>query len=329
MVSIDKTVVVCATMTRAHSSAVQPDLAVLQTFIEVVNRGSFTAAAAQLRISKSIASRRITVLEEQMEVRLLTRSTRRLVPTEAGLAFHARCRVLLKELEDAWLESRADGGAIAGRLRLTAPTSLESLLVTPVVAALLRRHPALEFDILLTDRRIDLTEHNVDLAIRGGPLGDSTHVARRLALVPAIIVGSPAYLERAGEPTTPAELTAQTFIEHSEIGLQRLWRHQDDRAVAPARVRQRLRINSFDVLTDLALAGVGLCAVPQVQVAAAVEHGRLRPVLQDHPLVELPLWAVFPSARHPSRRLRLLIDTLAAYAARPFLAWGTPCEDPA
>lgn len=305
------------------------DLDDLRAFVEVVNRGGFTAAAAQLRTTPTVVNRRVTRLEAELGSRLVTRSTRGAAPTEAGAAFHERARALLHDLDEACLEVRGDGSALAGLLRFTAPSSLEKLLVQPVVSYLMRLHPRLRFELVLSDQRVDMAAQNVDLAIRGGPLDDSVLVARRLALVPAVMAASPGYLARCGVPASPQDLADHTLLEHAEVGLAHFWRAGDPGAEPLPAPRQRMRINGFESLVDMAVDGVGVCVAPEVQLARCLADGRLQRVLPDVLLAEVPLWAVFPVARHPTRRLRLLLDTLAAYAARPFETWGQPVESPA
>ena len=302
------------------------DLDDLRAFVEVVNRGGFTAAAAQLRTTPTVINRRVTRLEAELGTHLVTRSTRGASPTEAGAAFCERATTLLHELEDACLEAGGDGLALGGLLRFTAPTSLELLLVQPVVSHLLRLHPNLRFELVLADQRVDLAAQNVDLAIRGGPLEDSSLVARRLALVPAVMAASPDYLARRGVPASPLDLADHTLLEHAEVGLAQFWRAGDPGAEPLPAPQQRMRINGFESLVDMAVDGVGVCVAPEVQLARCLADGRLQRVLPDALMAEVPLWAVFPVARHPTRRLRLLLDTLAAYAARPFEAWGQPVE---
>lgn len=307
----------------------QGDLDELRAFVEVVGRGGFAAAARQLHTTPTVINRRVTRLEAGLRTRLLVRSTLGAEPTEAGAAFHERCVQLLGELDEACQDARGDGAEPAGLLKLSAPSSLERLLVQPVVSRLMRSHPLLRFELTLGDRRIDQSAHQADLSIRGGPLDDSSLVARRLALVPVVLAASPAYLARCGEPDGPEALAGHCLLEHAEVGLVQSWRDPSLPAAQLPRPRQRMVINGFEALVDLAVDGMGICVASQVQLAQELADGRLRRVLPQLPLAESPLWAVFPTSRHPSRRLRLLLEAFATYAAQPFERWGEPMEPPA
>lgn len=307
----------------------QGDLDELRAFVEVVGRGGFAAAARQLHTTPTVINRRVTRLEAGLRTRLLVRSTLGAEPTEAGAAFHERCVQLLGELDEACQDARGDGAEPAGLIKLNAPSSLERLLVQPVVSRLMRSHPLLRFELTLGDRRVDQSAHQVDLSIRGGPLDDSSLVARRLALVPVVLAASPAYLARCGEPDGPAALAAHCLLEHAEVGLVPSWCDPALPAARLPRPRQRLVVNGFEALVDLAVDGLGICVASQVQLARELADGRLRRVLPQHALAESPLWAVFPGSRHPSRRLRLLLEAFAVYAAQPFEHWGEPMAVPA
>ena len=237
-----------------------PDLDALATFVEVIERGSYTAAARRLGISKSIASRRITRLEADLKARLLDRTTRVVAPTEAGRAFHERCRALLRELGEACEQAATARGTVAGLLRVTAPTSFAHTLVMPAVAELARLHPQLELQVHLDERQIDLLHEGFDLAVRAGPLKDSGFAQRLLCRLDGVVVASPAYLKRHGEPRTPADLVRHIGLDHTEMQPQRLWRFGP--TGAGTSFARRVLVNGFDALHDLACAGVGIAALP-------------------------------------------------------------------
>lgn len=300
------------------------DIADLQAFVAVAVAGGFAAAAKRLHSTPVMINRRVSRLEDRVGTRLLTRSTRGAVPTDAGWQFHERCVTILADLDGACQELRGGAGEPEGFLRITAPASLDRLLVQPVVSALMQRHSGLRFDLLLSDRRIDLSAQQVDLAVRGGPLADSTLKARLLATVPVIMAAGQGYLARKGSPRTAQDLSTHALLEHAEVGLATWWSPQA-KAQPPA-PRQRLRVNSFEMLVDLAEADAGLCVAPQVHLAQALAAGRLERVLPDLPLTDVPLWAVYSTARVAPLRLRVLVDSLLAQAARPFTEWGLAPE---
>lgn len=297
------------------------DLDGMQTFVEVVERGGFTAAAKRLGISKSIASRRVTKLETALGSRLLNRTTRGMALTDIGQAFFERCRTLLSELEAACEDATGQGSEVSGLLRIAAPTVLGRPLIAPVVARLMRTHPRLRFDIALDERIVDLVGSGFDLAVRSGALPDSRLIARRLAWLRGHIVASPDYLRRHGCPQQPGDLAVHVCMEHSELGPPGHWRFEADGFTVP--IAQRLRVNSFDTLFELALSGAGMAILPTFVGVAELATGRLLRVLPEHEILGRELHAVSPPARRLSPKVKLLLDSLVAYAARPAEQWGT------
>lgn len=295
-----------------------PDLDQLSAFVEVVERGGFSAAARRLGIATSIVSRRVARLESTLGTRLLERSTRGLALTEAGRAFHERCRTLLAGLQEACEQAAAPDGEVAGVLRLTAPASFRRTLVTPVVAALARTHERLVFEVHLDDGRLDLLQEGFDLAIRAGPLADSDLLRRPLCSVEGVVVASPAYLARHGTPRTPADLRQHVGLDHSALRPGRLWHFEPDVTVPFAR---RMLVNDLEAVYELALAGVGVAALPLSTAAPAVERGALRLLLPRHRLVPHRLTALYPASRRELPKLRVLLEALAEHAARPQAQW--------
>lgn len=301
-----------------------PDLAQLRTLVAVVDAGGFTTAARQLGVSVSVASRRLSALEAMLGQPLLHRSTRGMALTEAGRRFVDSSRALLASLEDACDAMRADGragGRIGGRVRLTAPQSLGAALLAPVLARLLAEHPALDAEVLLDDRRIDLVGAAVDLAVRAGPLPENRLLARQLTVVHGLLAASPDYLARHGHPRRVADLSRHVLLTHSELGARGLWNLGDE---LDAGLHQRVHANSFDMLHALALAGAGIAPLPPFQGLADLAAGRLVRVLPRISTPGVPLWAVAPSGRTMPARVRCVLDALVAYAARPAERWGEP-----
>jgi DNA-binding transcriptional LysR family regulator len=298
------------------------DLDGLQTFVEVIERGGFTAAAKRLGVSKSIASRRVARLEAALGSRLLNRTTRGMALTDVGQAFFERCRTVLAELEAACEDATGQGSEISGLLRISAPTVLARPLIAPVVAELMARHTRLRFDIALDERIVDLVGSGFDLAVRTGSLPDSRFIARPLARLHGQVVASPDYLRRHGTPETPAALAGHVCLEHSELGPAGQWRFEGPGGEVVATIGQQLRVNSFETLEALALAGTGLTVLPTFLGTQALADGRLQRVLTGHAVVGRELHALAPPTRRLSPKVRLLMDTLVAHAARPAEAWG-------
>lgn len=297
-----------------------PDLGAVQAFVAVADCASFAEAAKRLALSTSAVSRRVAALEAQLQVRLLTRTTRGMALTEAGERFHRRCRDLLAELALAAEDVGGDSDRVHGLVRLTAPHSLlGNALVAPVVADLLVRQPGLRFDIVLDDRKLDLVAGAIDVAVRIGPVPDSRSFARRLAAVEGRLVASPAYLARHGTPQQAADLANHLCLEHAALGPQGLWRMDDGELP-----QRRVRANSFELLLQLARAGAGLAVMPAFAIVDDLATGVLRTVLPEWRSPPFELFAVAPPASKLSARARLVMEALAAYAARPVERWGEP-----
>lgn len=296
-----------------------PDLEALTAYVEVVERGGFSAAARRLGIATSMVSRRVTRLEAALKVRLLERTTRGLAPTEAGRAFHERARELLAGLQEACEQAAAPVGEVAGTLRLTAPASFMRTLVVPVAAALAQRHERLVLEVELDDGRLDLLREGFDVAVRAGPLADSDLLRRPLCEVEGVVVASPAYLKRRGVPKGAADLARHVGLDHTGLQPSRLWRFESGSAVS---FERRLLVNNLDALFELALAGAGVAALPLATAAAAVEAGRLRRLLARERLVPHALTALYPVSRRSSPKVRALLEALATHAAQPQAAWG-------
>lgn len=307
-----------------ESTTLRADLGALEAFVEVVDRGGFTAAAERLGLSKSVVSRRVQQLEARLQTRLLHRSTRAMGLTDAGRQFHERCRGLLQELQDACEQASGRTGEVAGLLRVTAPASFAQALMVPVLAVLARRHPRLQVDLVLDERRLDLLGEGFDLAVRAGPLPDSALRVRRLAQLQGVVAASPAYLAAHGEPHRPEELAAHVGLHHRELAPQELWRFvASDGAVSTVtRFARRLQVNGFDTLEALARAGVGIAVLPLATAAPALARGELVALLPAHALQPHELSALYPSTRAQSPKLAALLDALVEHAARPQDRWA-------
>jgi DNA-binding transcriptional LysR family regulator len=196
----------------------------LALFVRVAETGSFSRAGREIGMAQPTVSRVIGALETRLGVKLLMRTTRKVTPTEAGLALLDRARIVLSELEEAEGAARGAGGLV-GVLRVATPVTFGAREIAPRLAAFLEAHPALRIELLMADRRVDLMEEGVDLAIRLGPLEDSSFVSRRLASAPRYLVASPAYLQRRGAPASPADLQAHDVILGRSPGVE-VWRLQ-------------------------------------------------------------------------------------------------------
>ncbi|MBI5256608.1 MAG: LysR family transcriptional regulator [Burkholderiales bacterium] len=303
-----------------------PDFQAMATFVEVVERGGFTAAARTLGIAKSMASRRVAQLESALGTRLLNRTTRGMALTEPGREFFARAQAALKSLHEACEQAAGRGGEVSGSLRITAPAALASALVVPVVSRLMAEHPRLGFEVLLEERRLDLLREGIDLAVRTGPLADSTLMARPLADIAGLAVASPAYLAAHGRPDSIEALAGHVLLDHAELVMGiGAWRFDTPQGLRVPGGERRLRINSFEALRDLAIDGHGIAPLPPFVATPAVQAGALQVVLPQYRLAAHRLYAVFPPARPLAAKLRVLIDALVQHAGGSAAAWrGEP-----
>ena len=291
----------------------------MTTFLRVVEAGGITAAAAQLGLSKSVVSKRISDLEEALGMGLLRRSTRRVIPTEQGLALYERMREALRTVNEAVDAVAGHQGRLSGRLRVTAPMSFGTLYLGSILADFARLHPDLELAVDLDDRMLNLVGGGYDLAIRSGRLPNSSLIARKLCVSPRLVCCSPGYARERGLPKTIEELSAHSCIDYANVHASRLWQfapaapNPKPRAVV---TRSRIVANNGEIVRDAAIAGLGLAVLPLFIVVDALRTGRLIHVLPNETPLPDPIYVVYPPARHLPQRARAFIDHVAAALAQ-------------
>lgn len=279
----------------------------IRGFIEVVDAGGFSRAAARLGLSKSIISRRVARLEEELGAQLLTRTTRGITPTEAGLEFKARAERALAELDAARDAVSSDGDQLSGRLRISAPLSFGIRHLAPMVIDMAWQHPALEIDISYSDRLVDLVGEGFDLAFRIGRLKDSFLIARKICDIHAVPIASPAYLERRGEPRHPADLAGHDCIGYTGATSTE-WPFQHGRRQIAIRPQTRLRTDSGEAILQWVEAGLGISVLPTFICVDAIRSGAVKVILPDYPLPVSGLYAIRPPGIHLPRKVRVFID---------------------
>ncbi len=282
----------------------------LRAFVEAVEAGGFNRAAARLGVAKSIVSRRIARLEAELGVRLLTRTTRGISPTEAGLDLKVRGERVLAELEEMRDAVAQQSSEVSGRLRVSAPLSFVNYLA-PIFSEMGCRHPKLELDVSFSDRHVDLVGERFDAAIRAGTVRDPSLIVRRLAPVLAVVVASPGYLARKGVPQTPDDLAQHDFLIYSG-GPRDLQFHKGN-SVYAVRPAGRLASDNGDALINWAVAGLGVLITPTFLAQAPLESGELVPVLADYALPELGIYVVRPPGAYVPGKVRVLTDTLVRH----------------
>jgi DNA-binding transcriptional LysR family regulator len=283
----------------------------MQLFAQVLESGSFTAAADHLGVSKQLVSRRLMQLEARLGVRLLNRSTRRLDVTPLGHTYHEAALRLLKEVEQVEQGIVGAHGQPRGTVRLSAPLSFAVEHLSSLFPLFMQHYPEVSVEVDLSDRSVDLIAEGFDLALRIGDLEDSSLIARRIAEVERVWVCSPGYLAGRGAPATPAALAGHACLPYGH-GRVSQWRFEQEGKVQVVQVSGRLRANNGEVLRDAAIAGLGITYLPLFIVRNALENGALVRVLDAYRPAPLALSALYPQHRQGSRAVQVLIEFLKA-----------------
>jgi DNA-binding transcriptional LysR family regulator len=296
----------------------------IQVFAQVVESGSFSAAATRLGLSTTAASRHVAELEAHLQTRLLNRTTRRVSLTEGGRAFYERSVQLLADLGEA--EQEASRAAIVprGTIKLTTSVNFGVRHVAPAIAQFLEAHAEVRFDVSLADRIVDLVEEGFDLGVRIGAPGSDNIVARKLGETRLVPCASPEYLKLHGAPAVPEDLSEHNCFTYEYVTPRNLWRFRDasgsERAV---RVSGNLHSNNGDLLAEAAARGAGIVFEPTFILGPEVRAGRLVPLLQEFVPPPIPIYAVYPSRKHLSAKVRLFVDFLVQRFAQA-QDWSAP-----
>jgi DNA-binding transcriptional LysR family regulator len=292
------------------------DLPSLALFARVVHHRSFSAAAREAGIAKSAVSRRVARLEEQLGVRLLRRSTRTLSVTEEGLRVYEHCAALVASATAAADAAGATRDTLRGTLRVNAPVTFAQMHLAAAVASFLQENAEVSVHLSTEDRIVDVVEGGFDVVLRVGRLADSGLAARRIATDRLVVCASPAYLARAGEPETPADLVRHNCLHYALVPLAGEWRFRDAGGPVSLPVRGNLVSTDGTVLREAALAGLGLAVLPSFMVAREVAEGRLRLVLEGRRRAEIGIFAVVAHRAHAPRRVRAFLDFLVKHFGR-------------
>jgi DNA-binding transcriptional LysR family regulator len=284
----------------------------MRSFVQVVDCGSFALAAERLGISRAMVSKNVMALEAHLSAQLLHRTTRRIGLTEAGEQFQARCRQILADLAEAEASVATLSDEPRGLLRVNCALSFGLRHLAPVMGEYLRRYPGVAVEIDYGDRVVDLVEEGYDLAIRIGASLQPALVVRRLSTARMVVCASPAYLKRHGTPRVPADLAAHACLCYSYWSSGDDWVFESrDGERATIRVAGPLRGNNGDSLLAAALADCGILLEPTFIVGDALRSGQLRTMLEDWTSAPLGVFAVYPSRRHLSAKVRTFVDFVA------------------
>lgn len=282
----------------------------MRVFTAVVDAGSFVGASDALEMSKAAVSRHVAELESRLGVRLLHRTTRKLSLTPEGEVFHGRCRELLGGVDEAEAEITSRSGEASGLLRINVPFSFGLLHLAPLWAEFMAQHPKVVLDVTLADRVVDLVEEGFDLAVRIARLPNSSLVSRQLTSTRLVLCASPAYLRAHGQPRQPSDLAQHEVLSYSLFSMGDQWEFTRPEGTASIKVTPRLRTNSGDTCRVAALRGQGIVLQPSFLVGPDLLAGTLVEVMPAWRSIELGVYAVYPSRKFVSPKVRLMIEFL-------------------
>lgn len=299
----------------------------MATFVAVAEAGSFTAAADRLTVAKSAVSRKVSALERRLGVQLIRRTTRRLSLTDSGAAFYERSVRILADLDEAESAVAQEHGELRGQLRVALPLSFGLHHMYAPICEFATRHPAVDFDLDLNDRRVDLIEEGMDLAVRIGHLRDSSLIARKLFDARTVVCAAPDYLERFGTPQSPAELADHRCLVYSNLAEPQRWAYTDAKGERHTIIVGRgMRVSSGDFICRAAAAGLGIAMQPTFIAHEAIRGGELVPLLTEVHWPVTPGYAVYPPTRHLSFRVRAFIDFLVEHFSGT-TPWDRDCDE--
>ncbi|MBP9218500.1 MAG: LysR family transcriptional regulator [Sterolibacterium sp.] len=282
----------------------------MRIYLRVAEIGSFAAVARQMDVARSVITRQVAALEAHLGVKLIARSTRSLTLTSAGSAYLESCREILDLVEAAESGLADERQEPRGLIRLSVPLSFGLRHLSPLLMDFSVTYPEVITEIDFTDRRVKLVEEGLDLAIRITRRLEPLDVARRIGSSHLVVVASPEYLRRHGEPRHPRELARHECLIYLPAQ-QEGWPFLVDGVTEVFPVRGRMRANNGDALLDAAIRGLGITAQPSFLTAAVVEAGWVQPILRDYPMPELGIYALLAGNRYVPQRVRVLIDYLA------------------
>lgn len=282
----------------------------IRVFLQVARLGSFSAAARHLGISKAMASKHVSQLESELDVRLINRTTRHLKLTESGMVYRDRVQSILDDLETTELSVSKLSSEPTGTLRLMAPTSFGSFHLSRAIAEYRKRYPGVNIEMVFTGRTPDFIGEGLDLAIRTGKLKDSSQIARKLSHSRLVVCAAPEYFEECGVPEVPSDLSGHNCLIFSPRSPTGAWPFTIDGEAATVRVNGDVRANTGDALRIAAIMGCGLIQSPTYMVGLDIKAGRLIPVLEQYEPPALNIYAVYLHRQHLSAKVSTFVDFL-------------------
>ena len=282
-------------------------LLALETFVRVVDTGSFSTTARLQNMGQPSVSKMISQLEDWLGVRLLLRSTRGLTPTEAGLSFYPRARRAIEEADEAVLAARGTAVGLSGRVRVSAAVCFARLHIVPKLPLFLEAHPGVEVDLLLDDRNIDLVEEGVDVALRMGALTGPAMSVRKIAERRRLVMATPAYFSLNGRPETPADLIGLQAVIYTRDNPNDAFTFRRGTTETSVSISGRVQVSATEGLRAAVLAGVGLTVASEFAFSPELKSGNVEAVLLDWMLPPISLSAVYPTGRMASSKARAFV----------------------
>lgn len=280
----------------------------MEVFVAVNEVGSFNKAAERMRMSPPAVTRAVASLEERLGTTLLTRTTRRLHLTDAGVRFLEHAQRLLAEIESAEKDASGETGVPQGHLTISVSVTFARSVITPMVRGFLQTHPKITATVLSLDRVVNLVDEGIDVAVRIGELPASSLIARRVGTVRRIFVASPDYLARRGCPEHPQELKLHSMIGFSNIQASQEWHYKTKAGKGHVTLAPRLMVNDAMAAVEAAVAGEGITMMMSYVVVDLIKSNKLVPVLMDFVPQEVPVHLVFPQSRLVAPKLRAFLN---------------------
>jgi DNA-binding transcriptional LysR family regulator len=291
-------------------------LSAMETFVRVIDAGSFSGAATQLRVGQPAVSKTIAQLEDRLGVRLLLRSTHGLTPTEAGRNFYARAKRSIEEAEEAELAARGAAATLSGRLRICAAVTFARLHVVPRLPLLLAAHPALDVDIVMQDGDKDLVASGIDVALRMTPLRELTLPARKIATCRRRVMATPAYLAEHGRPESPSDLTEHQAVVYEQRLGGPTWVFRKGNVEDSTTMAGRIHVSAAEGVREAVLADMGYAIASEWMFTAELQSGSVVTVLDDWALPDVELFVVFPTGRQTNAKARAFAAFIGNQLAR-------------
>ncbi len=286
-------------------------LSEMEAFVTVVDQSGFTDAARKMGLSKSAVSKHVSALEARLGVRLLNRTTRRVSPTEIGLAYYDRARRVLKDADEADALVTSMQLAPSGVLRISVATDFGVNLLSPVLGDFLRKFPEITVNMVLNNRHVELISEGFDMAIRVGEPGENSLRARKLTETSRRMIAAPDYFRRFGRPQKIDDLNAHKLLHYSSQAAGNVWK-----LTAPSGERRQVRSNGWLTVNDgqsllhAAIAGLGIAYLPAFLYADAMREGLVEEAMPDLPMETLDIYMVYPPGRFAQPKMRAFIDFL-------------------